>query len=41
MKKIEKNLYKLFDFQKYENNKDLEEIIRRVLEKYETKEKRD
>ncbi len=41
MKNIEKNLYKLFDFQKYENNKDLEEIIRKVLEKYETKEKRD
>lgn len=41
MKNIEKNLYKLFDSQKYENNKDLEEIIRKVLEKYETKEKRD
>ncbi len=41
MKNIEKYLYKLFDFQKYEKNKNLEEIIKKVLEKYEDKEKRD
>ncbi len=34
MDKLGKELYKLFDFQKYERNENLEKLIKEVLEKY-------